>query len=188
MSNLAFISTVDRTGTPKEIPELTNASVLEAECKGHNHICVLAAFPHILESSASGRNHYKDLVTSVSKTFRGSAFSFLWFEGGSQPALEEALELSFGFPALVAYSMDRHAFAVLRGSFSEKAMTSFLHGVTSGRTPVVKLKKEKVPKILDVDPWDGNDAPALEEEFDLSEIMGSSDDDDEKEDGAKEEL
>ena len=180
---------VDRTGVPKEIPELINDDVLKAECKGHNHICVLAALPHIMDSSASGRNHYKDLVTSVSKTFRGSAFSFLWFEGGSQPALEEALELSFGFPALVAYSMDRHAYAVLRGSFSEKAMTSFLHGVTSGRTPVVKLKKEKVPKIESVSPWDGNDAPALEEEFDLSDIMGSSDDDeDEKGAEAKEEL
>ena len=141
-----------------------------------------------MDSSASGRNRYKDLVTTVSKTFRGSAFSFLWFEGGSQPALEESLDLSFGFPALVAYSMDRHAFAVLRGSFSEKAMTSFLHGVTSGRTSVAKLKKEKVPKIESVDPWDGNDAPTLEEEFDLSDIMGSSDDDEEKEAEAKEEL
>lgn len=62
------------------------------------------------------------------------------------------------------------------------------HGVTSGRTSVAKLKKEKVPKIESVDPWDGNDAPALEEEFDLSDIMGSSDDDEEKEAEAKEEL
>jgi len=82
----------------------------------------------------------------------------LWSEGGAQPTLESALELTFGYPALVAYSMDRHAFAVLHGSFSEKSMTSFLHGVTSGRTPVVKLAQEKVPKIETAEPWNGEDA------------------------------
>ena len=180
---------VDRTGIPKEIPELINADVLKAECQGHNHICVLGALPHIVDSGASGRNHYRDLIAKVSKTFRGSAFSFLWFQGGDQPALETSLDLSFGFPALVAYSMDRHAFAVLRGSFSEKAMTSFLHGVTSGRVAVAKMKMEKVPKIEAVEPWDGEDAKAIEEEFDLADIMGSSDDDEEAEEGgAKEEL
>jgi len=115
------------------------------------------------------------LVEQVSKTFRGSAFSFLWFEGGKQPSLEHALDLTFGFPALVAYSMDRNAFAVLRGSFSEKQMTSFLHGVTSGRTSVVKLKQEKEPKIETTEPWDGNDAPVFEE-FSLDDIMGPDDD------------
>jgi len=149
---------VDRTGTPKEIPQLLSPEMLKEECKGHNHICVLAFLPHILDSGASGRNGYREKLTKVSKTFRGSAFSFLWSEGGAQPTLESALELTFGYPALVAYSMDRHAFAVLHGSFSEKSMTSFLHGVTSGRTPVVKLAQEKVPKIETAEPWNGEDA------------------------------
>lgn len=171
---------VDQSGVPKEIPELVSPDVLQHECKGSNHICVLAALPHILDSGASGRNKHRELLAKVSKTFRGGAFSFLWFEGGSQPTLESALELTAGFPAMVAYSMDRHAFAVFRGSFDEKKMTSFLHGVTSGRVKVVKLKKEKVPKIEVVEPWDGQDAEAPEEEFDLADIMGSSDDEEEE--------
>lgn len=171
---------VDQTGAPKEIPQLTSQDILEKECKGQNHICVVAALPHILDAGAIGRNRHKELLTRVSKTFRGGAHSFLWFEGGSQPELESALELTFGYPALVAYSLDRHAFAVLHGSFSEKSITSFLHGVTSGRVSVEKMKKQKIPSVETTKPWDGLDAAPPEEEFSLDDIMGSSDDDEEE--------
>jgi len=164
------LAEVDRSGAPKEIPELTSADVLRAECAGQNHICVLAALPHILDSQASGRNKYRDLLATVSKTFRGSAFSFLWFEGTSQPELEKALELTFGFPALVALSVDRKAYAVLHGSFTEKSMASFLHGITTGRQKTVPL--DAIPNVATVEPWDGLDGEVVEEEFDLSEIMG----------------
>jgi protein disulfide-isomerase A6 len=82
---------VDRTGVPKEIPELASAQELEDHCSGLNHICVLAALPNILDSGADTRNKYRDLIAKVSKNFRGSAYSFLWFEGSSQPELEQAL-------------------------------------------------------------------------------------------------
>jgi len=179
-----LLAEVDKTGVPKEVPQLVSDKILEAECKGHNHICVLAALPHILDSGAAGRNGYREKLQQVAKTFRGGAFSFLWFEGGTQPALETELGLTFGFPAMVAYSMDRHAFAVLHGSFEEKQMTKFLHGVTNGRVAIGKLKQEKVPKIEAADPWDGKDGELPEEEFSLDDIMGSSDDDDAGEEGA----
>lgn len=88
----SVLAEVDRTGVPKDIPELTSEKVLKEECSGQNHICVLAALPHILDSSADGRNAYKELLSKVAKTFRGSAFSFLWFEGSSQPELEQVFE------------------------------------------------------------------------------------------------
>lgn len=83
---------VDRTGIPKEIPELTNLAILKSTCSGSNHICVVAALPHILDSGASRRNKYRDMLASVAKTFRGQTFSFLWFEGTSQSEFEQALE------------------------------------------------------------------------------------------------
>jgi protein disulfide-isomerase A6 len=76
----------------KELPELTNTTILEEECGGKNRICVLAALPHILDSGADGRNKYKALVFNVSKSFPFSTYRFMWFEGGSQPDLEDALE------------------------------------------------------------------------------------------------
>jgi len=164
------INEITRSGVPKEIPELTSMELLQETCDGHNHICVLAALPHILDSTAAGRNKHKDLLASVSKSFRGSAYSFIWFEGGSQPALEEALEMTFGYPAMVALSLDRQAYAVQRGSFTEKAITHFLHSITTGHQPTIKLSK--IPEVVSVEPWDGKDGVPLEEDPPLSEIMG----------------
>jgi protein disulfide-isomerase A6 len=166
-----MLAEIDRTGAPKEIPELINETILQEACAGANHICVLAALPPILDSGAEGRNKYRNMLSAAAKNFRGSAFSFLWFEGTSQPALEQAMELTFGFPALVAFSMDRQAYAVLRGSFSEKSMTSFLHAITTGRQATVKLRDSVIPKIESVEPWDGLDGAPIEEEFDLSDLF-----------------
>ena len=164
------IAEISRSGVPKEIPQLVSMEVLKETCAGHNHICVLAALPHILDSLAEGRNKYRDLLASVAKSFRGSAYSFIWFEGGSQPNLEEALEMTFGYPALVALSLDREAYAVQRGSFSEKAISSFLHSITTGRQPTIKLSK--IPEVVTVEAWDGKDGAPLEEGPPLSEILG----------------
>jgi protein disulfide-isomerase A6 len=169
---------VDRTGVPKEVDELTSMEVLKDQCSGANHICVLAALPHIMDSGAAGRNKYRDLLGTVGKSFRGSPVTFLWFEGSTQPALEEAMELSFGFPALVAVSMDREAYAVLKGSFSEKGIPSFLNGVMTGRQPTTKLSQ--LPTVVTVTPWDGQDAAPIEDEIPLSEIMGWDDDDEDE--------
>lgn len=163
---------VDRSGVPKEIPELTSMDILEESCGGHNHICVLAALPHILDSGADGRNKYRDILAATSKSFRGSSFSFLWFEFGQQPELENALELTFGAPAVVAYSMDRQAYVVLRGAFSKKAITTFLYGITNGRQRTIQLQQPEAPKVITTQAWDGKDAAPIEDEIPLSEIMG----------------
>ena len=169
----ALLAEVDRTGVPKPIPELTSEDVLKEHCAGHNHICILAALPHILDSGTDGRNAYKESFSKVAKSFRGSAFSFLWFEGSSQPALEEVLDMTFGFPAVAAFSMDKEAYVVMKTSFSEKNVASFLHGVTSGRQPTARVRA--MPKVVTTEPWDGLDAAPIEEEMPLCEVMGTCD-------------
>ena len=166
---------VDRSGVPKEIPELTNESVMKENCDGTNKICVFFALPHILDSGADGRNKYRETLTNASKAVRGMAFNFLWFEGGSQPDLENAMELTSGFPAVAAYSVDKGVYTVHRGSFTESNIRKFLTGITTGKQGTYKVNK--VPKILETVPWDGKDGAPLEEEFSLDEIMGWDDDD-----------
>lgn len=78
--------------------------------------------------------------------------------------------MTFGYPAVVALSLDREAYAVQRGSFSEKAITTFLHSITTGRQPTIKLSA--IPEVVTVELWDGKDGTPLEEEPPLSEIMG----------------
>ena len=70
-------------------------------------------------------------------------------------------------------------YVVMRGSFTEKAVATFLHGVTTGRQRTVKVPA--MPKVLTIEPWDGKDGAPIEEEIPLSEIMGWDDDDDEDE-------
>lgn len=174
----AALDQVDRTGVPPPIPQLTSASVLEESCAGANRLCVLAALPHILDSGAAGRRKYLDLLATVAKTFRkaSGAFAFLWFEGTSQPELEQGLELTFGFPAVVALSYDRQAYAVLHGSFAEKSMTTFLHSITTGRQATIPLKE--IPTVVTTEEWDGEDGQPVEEELSLEEIMGWADEED----------
>ncbi|GKY96409.1 hypothetical protein MPSEU_000600400 [Mayamaea pseudoterrestris] len=71
---------------------------------------------------------------------------------------------------VVALSMDRKAYAVMRGAFTEKGMASFLHSLTTGRQMTVHM--QSLPTIEAVEPWDGQDTVPGEEEFSLEDIMG----------------
>ena len=84
--------------------------------------------------------------------------------------------LTFGFPAVVALSLDRQAYAVMRGSFSEKNAEKFLHGVTNGRQATIKLSRPINDLIVETEPWDGLDGKPIEEELSLADIMGWDDD------------
>jgi protein disulfide-isomerase A6 len=168
------LAEVDRSGVPKEIPEMVNADIMKENCDGSNRICVFFALPHILETGAEGRNKYRDIMAAASKAVRGMSFHFLWFEGGSQPDLENTLELTFGFPAVAAYSVDKGVYTVHRSSFTEANIRKFLTGITTGRQRTLKISK--VPSIETVEPWDGEDGAPFEEEFSLEDIMGDDDD------------
>ena len=169
------LAEVDRSGVPREIPQLTSKAVVAETCEGANKICVFVGLPHILDSGAGGRNAYKKTIEEVSKTFRGTPFHFIWFESASQPKLEAALELSM-YPAVAAVALDKKAFAVQRGSFSAKAIGIFLTSITTGRQRTTKL--ETLPDFVKAEPWDGKDVEVEQEEFSLADIMGDDDDDD----------
>eukprot|EP00551_Chaetoceros_affinis_P003569 CAMPEP_0203633638 /NCGR_PEP_ID=MMETSP0088-20131115/723_1 /ASSEMBLY_ACC=CAM_ASM_001087 /TAXON_ID=426623 /ORGANISM="Chaetoceros affinis, Strain CCMP159" /LENGTH=496 /DNA_ID=CAMNT_0050487015 /DNA_START=21 /DNA_END=1511 /DNA_ORIENTATION=+ len=160
----AALAEVDRSGVPKEIPELTGPDLMAENCEGGGKatICVFFALPHILDSGAEGRNKYRDIMTSASKAVRGMSFQFMWFEGGAQPDLETTLELTFGFPAVAAYSVDKGVYTVHRSSFTEKNLRQFLTGITTGKQGTYKVSS--VPEIKTVEPWDGKDGVPFEEE------------------------
>jgi len=168
----AVLEEVDETGTPREIPELTSQAVLAENCDGKNRICVIAALPHILDGGAAARNKQKDILGEAAKRSRGGPYRFLWFEGGNaQLDLEKSLDLSFGFPAVVAVAKEKGAYMIMRESYSTKNISNFLRNIMSGRTVPTKLEGE-LPEVATVDPWDGQDGEVFEEEMSLEEIMG----------------
>jgi protein disulfide-isomerase A6 len=157
------LAEVDRSGVPKEVPELTTPDMLQDNCGGANKLCILVALPHILDSGAAGRNKYRETLNQVSRSFRGTPFELMWFEGGNeQMELEATLELTFGYPAVAAVSLDKQAFAVQRGAFNEKAISKFLNSIMSGRQATLPMQSSPVVKTTQ--PWDGLDAALVEEE------------------------
>lgn len=166
-----ILDEVDRTGVPKEIPELTDAQVMDETCAvDGSTLCVLFALPHILDSGAEGRNKYREIMGEATRAVRGMSFGFAWFEGGSeQSKLESALGLDFGFPAVVAYSNKKGVYIVQRDSFTVANIRRFLTGITAGKRQAFPI--DAVPFVKTVEPWDGKDGVAFEEES-LEDIMG----------------
>ncbi|CAM9595691.1 unnamed protein product [Ectocarpus sp. 6 AP-2014] len=168
---------LERSGWVPKTPQLTGKGVIDEKCGG-TKICVIAALPHILDSGKAGREGYIETVRGAAKKSRNPYLSLMWTEGGAQPALEEATGLTFGYPAVIAISVEKkarmHAFAVHVGSFSVDGMSEFLGGLTTGSTRTKPLAE--LPKILTVEPWDEKDATAVEEEFSLEDLFGDDDD------------
>jgi len=159
---------LEESGVAPTIEELTSQDLFDETC-GNKRICVLAALPNLLDSMKAGREAYIQTLIDVTKKMRGQPFSFFWYEGGAQPKVESAFELTFGFPALVAVSKEKSAFAVQRGAFSVAGIASFLRGLPIGQTPTVPIAQ--LPKIVTVTPWDGEEGKPIEEEFSLEDLF-----------------
>lgn len=55
------------------------------------------------------REEYIEKVRGAAKKSRNPYLSVIWTEGGAQPALEEATGLTFGYPAVIAVSVEKKA-------------------------------------------------------------------------------
>lgn len=55
------------------------------------------------------REGYIETVRGAAKKSRNPYLSLMWTEGGAQPALEEATGLTFGYPAVIAISVEKKA-------------------------------------------------------------------------------
>jgi thioredoxin-like negative regulator of GroEL len=102
---------------------------------------------------------YLDTIASVAKDFRGT-FSFAWSEVGAQPALEEALGISFA-PTIAVMSAEKKVFSIMRVSWSEKNIKSFLNDALSGKEKMASMSS--VPTATKVSPWDGKDAEVVQD-------------------------
>jgi len=91
----------------------------------------------------------------------------------AQPDLENAVEVGgFGYPALVVVSQKKMKYTTLTGSFSYDGINEFLRDLSYGKSGRTNpIKGAKMPKIAQVDAWDGKDGELPEEEdIDLSDV------------------
>ncbi|KAH0462418.1 hypothetical protein IEQ34_009993 [Dendrobium chrysotoxum] len=157
--------------SPPEVLELSGPDVMEEKC-ATAAICFVAFLPDILDSKAEGRNKYLDLLLSVAEKFKRSPYSYVWAAAGKQPDLEQQVGVGgYGYPALVALNVKKRAYAPLRSAFQLQQINEFVK--EAGQGGKGNLPLEKVPSIVQTEPWDGKDGEVIEEdEFSLEDLMG----------------
>uniref|UniRef100_A0A673C5A5 Protein disulfide-isomerase A6 n=1 Tax=Sphaeramia orbicularis TaxID=375764 RepID=A0A673C5A5_9TELE len=140
-----------------EVLEILNEDVLKKTCED-SQLCVIAVLPHILDTGASGRNSYLEVMMNMAEKYKKKMWGWLWTEAGAQMDLEASLGIGgFGYPAMAAINTRKMKFALLRGSFSETGIHEFLRELSVGRGSTSTLGSGTMPKIHSVDAWDGKD-------------------------------
>lgn len=156
---------------PPEILEILNEDIVKKTCEEHQ-LCIVAVLPHILDTGASGRNAYLEVMLKMADKYKKKMWGWLWTEAGAQLDLETSLGIGgFGYPAMAAVNARKMKFALLKGSFSEQGINEFLRELSFGRGSTSPVGGGAIPKIYKVDAWDGKDGELpVEDDIDLSDV------------------
>ena len=130
----------------KLLKEMTDQSVYDDYCVESDGLCLIAFLPHIKDSGESKRKEYVQWLEDVKDKNKGRPVSFLWVQGGDNFNFEEALNLGFGFPAVVAIHTGKEKFGVMRAAFSVQNVEKFIGDLWTGKASLYNLKKN-LPKI-----------------------------------------
>lgn len=154
-----------------EVYELTSEEVAKKACE-NQPICVVTILPNIYDCPSQCRNDYIKMLKKMADKYKQKQWGWLWAEAMTQSGVEDALDIGgFGYPAMAAVSIKKMKFSLLRGSFSNDGINEFLRDLSYGKGNTAPVKGAQLPKIETRDPWDGKDAPPIEEEdIDLSDV------------------
>ncbi|OON17010.1 protein disulfide-isomerase domain protein [Opisthorchis viverrini] len=129
-----------------ELTEITSSAVFSDACEKHQ-ICVISVLPSLYDCQSDCRNQHLNTIK------------------------QQAADSTGSIEAMVAVHSKKLKRATLRGSFSMEGIHDFLRSLLHGDPQLQLFPVRELPKILTVDPWDGNDAPPIEEdEIDWEEM------------------
>lgn len=135
--------------------QLIEKSIWTEYCEDFKGLCVMAFLPHIYDSNKEERKGYITVLEEVSKKFKGNPFNFIWVQGGDYYEFEEGLNLGSGYPAVVAVSVSKNVYSIMRSAYTKKNIETYINGLLSGKEASYKLKE--MPQIRTVEKWDGED-------------------------------
>lgn len=150
---------------PIEVNEITNQEQFDAACK--ESTCMLLFVPDIRDAGKTQREEMIETLKKVAEAQVRGLFSYGWIVGGSQYDMEQKLNLGFGYPAVIAVSGNKGRYAVQKGAFTEHNLNVFVKGLQLGSVRTSPLPE--LPAFVEVQPWDGQDAPVVEEEEDYDD-------------------
>jgi len=151
------LAKLDENAPAPEVIQITKEKDLIENCES-KQLCIISVLPHILDCDAKCRNEYLDLLKRIAEKFKKNQWAYLWAEAVQQPDLEDALGLGgFGYPAMAALNIRKMKYTWLKGSFGYDGINEFLRDLSYGRGSSVPVKGAKIPKIQNIDKWDGKD-------------------------------
>jgi protein disulfide-isomerase A6 len=167
---------------PPEVKELLGPDGFDSDCKA-KQICFMAFLPPLEQACKADREQFIKFLQNSAERYKRNPFGWTWSVATSQGQAEQAFDV-VDYPALVAVNSKKSKFALMRGTFSEDGISSFVNKLQAGRQSTVSL--DALPTIATAEAWDGSDyvPEVFEEEFDLSDLM----DDDEDDEAPKDEL
>lgn len=151
---------LEQYGVLPDVPQIVSQEVFD-QCQDIS-ACIIAVLPHIYDSSAEERNKYIEVFQKASSKNRSKPLKFFWMQQGDFYKLEKKLDFGFGFPTVLAISMKRNKFAIMRSKYTQDEVESFISKVISGGYPLDNY--DQLPKLKEVEAWDGNDHQPEEEE------------------------
>ncbi|KAG5454476.1 Protein disulfide-isomerase A6 [Clonorchis sinensis] len=154
-----------------ELIEITSSAVFLDTCEKHQ-ICVISVLPSLYDCQSDCRNQHLNTIKQQASEYKKQKWGWAWTEALKQPELEKMFDIGgAGYPAMVAVHSKKLKRATLRGSFSTEGIHDFLRSLLHGDPSMQLFPVRELPKILTVDPWDGKDAPPIEdEEIDWEEM------------------
>jgi protein disulfide-isomerase A6 len=144
---------LDSLGKGPKMSQLLSEEDLKSSCD--RVVCILAFLPHIYDSSSEERNKYIDTLSQVAKKNRGKPVKFLWVQGGDFYQFEQLLGMGSGYPAVSGISLAKSRHALMRSSFKQEEVESFVKKLLNGNIALEEYKQ--LPKMPKVTPWDGKD-------------------------------
>ena len=160
----------------RPVVQMTNQSALQSECLGFgghgmSTVCLVAFLPDIYEGGKSARNSYLATLQELAESEKASQDQgYLWTVPRAQAELESTFNIeAYGYPSMVAYLPEKSAYIVYADTFAVDNLSRFISSLRRG----ARFKSSGPVAAVDAPEWDGEDAPALEEdEFSLEDLMG----------------
>jgi len=154
---------LEKHGIVPDVEQLTYHNQFTESCADKVGVCIIALLPHILDSSAQQRNQYIEMLKETTKVARGKPINFWWVQGGDNYEWEQKLNLSFGYPAVVAINYMKKKYAISKSSFELNNVKTFVNNLLIGKESLNDLPVQ-LPQIKTVSKWDGKDAVIPKEE------------------------
>lgn len=158
-----------KSGWEPDVNQIVDQAAFKEQCED-NQLCILGFLPSIYDDGKEGREANIAILRSAVAKASGATFGAGWVEAGAQENLESMFRIG-GYPAVVLISHKKKTASVFNGAFDKKRLSTFVQMLGGGKSSR-RVKIKKWPSVKTGEKWDGGEAPVIEEEFSLEDLMG----------------